>query len=141
MKTNYEDMLGTELLHRMKARYKAKIASTAGRIDKAGNPIEMRLSFEDWLDLWLDSGKIGSMGVRRGSYVLCRKGDLGHYEVGNVFVASSLDNIMEGYGELDDYAKHLNEICLRTGYKRSAVKGLIKRGRITLNDDGSVTVH
>jgi hypothetical protein len=141
MKTNYAEILGEELLKKMETRYKGKIASTRGRVDKAGNPIEMRLSFDEWLTIWMDSGKIDSMGSGRGGYVLCRVGDLGHYEVGNVFVASGLDNVLDAYEGLDEMAKNINEICLRTGYKRSAVKGLIKRGLISIESDGSVTVH
>lgn len=88
----------------------------------------------------VDSGKIGGMGVRLDSYVMSRKDDIGHYEVGNVFIATNLDNIIDGAGGLSEYDRNLNEICRRIGYKRSIVKRLISSGKILVGDDGSVEV-
>lgn len=44
--------------------------------------IEMRLSFEEWWELWSPHWE------ERGNYrkVMCRKNDEGHYEKGNVFI-------------------------------------------------------
>ena len=63
-----------------------------GRLDRAGNPIEMRLTFVEWLNVWLESGHWHERGVRKGQYVMSRIGDLGHYELGNVFIQTCSQN-------------------------------------------------
>ena len=70
---------------------------TEGKLDKAGNPVEMRLTFEQWCDIWVDSGKWGQRGNRRGQYVMARKGDIGHYEVGNVSIILHSENNSEAH--------------------------------------------
>ena len=57
--------------------------------------VGFNLSYKEWLTIWEDSGMIDSMGNKRGSYVMSRKGDVGAYEVGNVFIQSFSDNIAE----------------------------------------------
>lgn len=65
------------------------------RKDILGNPIECRLTFEQWLKVWVDSGHYHEMGAGKGKYVLSRKDDIGHYEEGNVFVQSHSDNVRQ----------------------------------------------
>ena len=141
MKVDFEELLGSDTYNNMVRRYNGHCASVVGRTDKLGNPIEMRMTFEEWLSVWIDSGKAVDRGRGLTQFVMCRNNDIGHYEIGNVFIASSLDNIIDAHNMLTDYERHINNLCLKTGYKRRIIKGLIKRGRITINDDGSVTVH
>lgn len=61
-----------------------------------GSPIEMRLTFEEWLKIWLDSGHWGDRGMHKGGYVMARHNDLGHYEIGNVAIKSNAENTREG---------------------------------------------
>jgi len=65
----------------------------AHKLDKVGNPVEMRLTFEEWCRIWEESGHWEERG--RGGYVMARHNDLGHYEVGNVSIKLSADNIRE----------------------------------------------
>lgn len=46
--------------------------------------IEFRLTFDEWLRIWLRSGKYHLRGNRIGEYCMSRPKDCGHYEVGNV---------------------------------------------------------
>jgi hypothetical protein len=57
---------------------------------KRGIPFE--LTFAQWWQIWQDSGKWAQRG--RTGYVMCRKGDVGPYAVGNVFIASSSFNAL-----------------------------------------------
>ncbi len=66
------------------------------RIDRNGNPIEFRLSFQEWLDIWMASGKWHKRGRRKGCYCMSRHNDIGHYEVGNVSIILHSENIIEG---------------------------------------------
>ena len=111
----------------LKVKYKLKIASTKSRVDKNGNPIEMRLTYEEWKQLWTDFGKLPGY-----PYVLSRKNDIGHYEINNVFIQHTRDNSTQALGHDTDLDKKINEYCLKTGYKRMIVRNMIKRGELEL---------
>ena len=113
-----------KLLHK---KYLSKITSTRGRVDKNGQPIEMKLTFEEWCKIWLDSGHLPNL-----PYVLSRVNDCGHYEVGNVYVQHNLMNISEANGKDSELDKKINQYCIETGYKRRIVKAMLKRGEIVL---------
>lgn len=52
----------------------------------------MKLTFEEWLQIWVDSGHLHERGRKRGQYVMSRVNDLGSYEVGNVFIQTGKQN-------------------------------------------------
>jgi hypothetical protein len=57
--------------------------------------IEFNLTFEQWWDIWQQSGKWEQRGCRRGQYVMSRYNDAGAYEVGNVFIQTCTDNNLQ----------------------------------------------
>lgn len=57
--------------------------------------IEFILSFEEWYNIWLNSGYWHLRGKGKGTYVMSRIGDTGPYEIGNVFIQSNSDNVSE----------------------------------------------
>lgn len=63
-----------------------------GRYDRNGDKIEFKLTFEEWLRIWIDSGHLHERGRKKGQYVMSRKNDIGHYEVGNVFIQLCSEN-------------------------------------------------
>ena len=67
-------------------RYIRHKRNTIHRVDILGNPIEMRLTFEQWWEIWEASGKYNLYGKGKGKYCMSRYNDIGHYEVGNVFI-------------------------------------------------------
>lgn len=58
--------------------------------------IEMRLTLEEWKDIWLSSGKWDERGRGADKYCMCRNGDAGHYELGNVFIGQNKNNVRDG---------------------------------------------
>lgn len=48
--------------------------------------IGWELSYFEWLQIWIDSGKFKMRGRGQGRYVMSRVGDLGPYKLGNVFI-------------------------------------------------------
>lgn len=68
---------------------------TTPRFDRAGLRIEFNLTFAEWLQVWETSGKLHLRGSRKGCYVMSRRDDLGHYEMGNVFIQRHEDNVRE----------------------------------------------
>ena len=53
--------------------------------------IEWELNLSQWWTVWQQSGHWGHRGRGQG-YVMCRRGDIGPYAVGNVFIASAIEN-------------------------------------------------
>jgi hypothetical protein len=46
--------------------------------------IVFNLSFEEWCAFWKE--KFEKRGIREGQFVMRRKGDIGAYELGNVYI-------------------------------------------------------
>jgi hypothetical protein len=108
-------------------KYRMKKASTKGRRDTNGDLIEMRLTAEEWCQLWEESGFNPSR-----DYVISRKNDIGHYEIGNVYIQHNLHNVTEALTNNNDIEYKITEYAIKTGYKRRTVKAMIKRGELVL---------
>jgi hypothetical protein len=54
--------------------------------------IEWNIKLWDWWQVWEKSGKWNLRGRTKGHYVMCRFGDVGAYEVGNVYIATCSHN-------------------------------------------------
>lgn len=57
--------------------------------------VEWELTFEEWMSIWTDSGKLEQRGRGIGKFVMSRRGDMGPYAVGNVFIQPSVANNAE----------------------------------------------
>jgi hypothetical protein len=55
--------------------------------------IPFTLSYEEWYQIWFESGHIEERGRRRGQYCMSRIGDVGGYEKGNVFIQLHSKNV------------------------------------------------
>lgn len=51
------------------------------------------LTYDEWLSVWQDSGKLSDRGRGLGKYCMSRVGDAGPYAVGNVFIQLFTDNV------------------------------------------------
>lgn len=58
--------------------------------------LQFLLSYDEWLFIWTDSGKIGQRGRGGKKYCMCRYNDVGSYEVGNVFIGTGSENVRDG---------------------------------------------
>jgi len=64
--------------------------------------ISFLLTFEQWLELWNASGKLEQRGRGAAEFCMCRNGDVGPYELGNVFIGTGSENARLGnLGKLD----------------------------------------
>ena len=77
-------------------QYSQQRKNCGKRKDKNGNPILFKLTFEEWLNIWLESGHYDQRGRCKDSYVMSRYNDLGHYEVGNVIISTHRRNASAG---------------------------------------------
>jgi hypothetical protein len=48
--------------------------------------VDFKLTYNEWIDIWLQSGQWDNRGARKGKYCMSRNNDVGPYEVGNVFI-------------------------------------------------------
>jgi hypothetical protein len=79
-----------------KLRWHQQKAQAKNRLDKNGDKILWKLSFDDWFKIWQDSGYWEQRGVGSGKYCMSRLNDIGNYEVGNVEIKLQSQNVIEG---------------------------------------------
>lgn len=77
----------------LKDKYKKKFWRHIGNARMVGT--EFLLTFEEWINIWLDSGHLEERGHCRGQYVMARFGDKGPYAVGNVKIITAEENCSE----------------------------------------------
>ena len=89
--------ISKEIIMSMKKRIdcveRHKYACHKGKAKHRG--IEFNLTYEQWWDIWQQSGKWNQRGPNKGQYVMSRYNDIGAYEVGNVFIQLSEENRRE----------------------------------------------
>ncbi len=68
------------------------------------------LTLDEWKSIWLESGKWDQRGRGAEKYCMCRKGDVGAYEVGNVFIDLGKNNISSGNLGREITAEHRAKI-------------------------------
>jgi hypothetical protein len=57
--------------------------------------IEWQLTFDGWMDLWVQSGKWELRGTKRGQYVMGRRGDVGPYSKDNIYICECTQNHLD----------------------------------------------
>jgi hypothetical protein len=78
--------------------YHAQKRNALKRKDRNGNPIAwLFTALDEWLDLWLKSGKWHQRGKGRGQYVMARFGDIGPYAPWNVEIKLAGENNSEAH--------------------------------------------
>ncbi|WP_077181759.1 NUMOD3 domain-containing DNA-binding protein [Burkholderia cenocepacia] len=75
-----------------KRKYNVQKAGAKRRKDKNGNPIEFKLTFDEWWSFWQESGHYDERGVGKGKYVMARIDDIGPYELGNIYCCTNTEN-------------------------------------------------
>jgi hypothetical protein len=56
------------------------------RIHAKDRGISFELTFEEWINIWEQSGKFEFRGRGKGKYCMSRVNDSGPYKVGNVYI-------------------------------------------------------
>jgi hypothetical protein len=62
--------------------------------------IEWKLTLMEWWTIWQESGFWEKRGLGRG-YMMCRKGDVGPYAIGNVFIGPGAENLSDAAKKAD----------------------------------------
>lgn len=69
---------------------------TQQKSNAARRGVKFLLSFDDWKEIWLSSDKWNERGRGANKYCMCRFGDAGAYEIGNVFIDLNTINVSDG---------------------------------------------
>lgn len=83
-----------------------KLAYRNQRNDAALRRIDFLLTFEEWLQIWVDSGHLHERGPGRGQYQMARFGDKGPYVVGNVKIVTREENQADAWERQDFRENH-----------------------------------
>jgi hypothetical protein len=82
-------------IEQAKKRFYWQRSDSYNRIDANGKPINWNLTFNEWLKIWLGSGKYDQRGPKKGQYCMSRYNDLGNYEINNVFIQQHSNNVSQ----------------------------------------------
>jgi hypothetical protein len=78
--------------------------------------ITWNLTFGQWHDVWLISGKLDQRGRGKGKYVMSRTKDAGGYEIGNVHIQLVEENSREAVAKWrGQHKQHRGVYCLYPG--------------------------
>lgn len=99
-------------LQQLRALKKPTRAYGSQRSNAKKRGIEWHLTLWQWWTIWQASGHWDHRGRGQG-YVMCRKGDVGPYAVGNVFIAPAVQN------SADAAARRKRDPSLPIGVKRT----------------------
>jgi hypothetical protein len=72
----------------------AKVRFSQQRCMADKRNIEWKLTFEQWIDWWVATGHYHERGRGKGKYVMCRYGDKGPYELGNIYCDTHKGNLV-----------------------------------------------
>jgi len=73
-----------------------KKAYTTHKSNAKRRGVGFNLTYDEWVNIWEESGHLSNRGRKKGQYVMCRNGDCGAYEIGNVFIGISNENTRDG---------------------------------------------
>lgn len=114
--------------------------------------IEFLLSYDEWFDIWLASGKWDQRGITSNDYCMTRKGDTGAYAIDNVVIDTKKNNstdilknkpqIISMFGNSNKKTTNTyyiydnqvfekqDELCTYTGYSLRYINKLVSNGTI-----------
>jgi len=126
--TNFEHDLSQEELKKAWKQYSHQKSSCMNKDkrDAAGLPVEMRMDFQEWLQIWISSGKYHLRGCRKGQFVMARKDDLGHYEIDNVDIIPHAENV--SFARSGEKHHHFGKTVEHASFKGTTIATNIATG-------------
>ena len=130
----------------MKTPYEKYIKQVQHASDRG---IPWSMSYEEWLEMWLLSGKWEERGRKSGQYCMCRLGDTGPYSKKNCFIGLTDNNQQERWEDarkvlkedwIKIYESYQNtgrtqyEVAEMYGVDQSAISKILKKVKEKLND-------
>ena len=101
--------------------------------------IEFLISYEDWLEMWLESGRWEQRGSKKGQYQMTRKLDKGPYSKNNCVIKTVEENQAERHNVPDGQTGDIimaylrgetqQSIADRYGYHQSTISKIVTGSR------------
>jgi NUMOD3 motif len=112
-------MAATSMLSRNALYLKHKQSYVSHKSSAKIRKIDFLLTYDEWFQIWFDSGHLEQRGCRLGQYVMSRPGDIGPYSVDNVRIITNAQNTNEaGIGNQRRLGiKHTDESKLKIAVK------------------------
>jgi hypothetical protein len=82
-------------------------------------------TFEEWWDIWQQSGKWEQRGKKKGQYVMSRYGDIGPYSIDNVFIQLAQYNIRDAQVERKNRNKKKREYNIDRQQENQLVSNIL----------------
>ena len=103
----------------------ARVKFNAHKSNAKRRGIEFLLTFEEWLKIWVDSGKVEQRGRGANKYCMCRIGDKGAYSIDNVFIGQGKQNVSDGnLGKFDSEETKRKKSLAAKGKSHDYAKGI-----------------
>lgn len=94
---SYDEVIRLNDGLRLKAPRSRAAAYARQRLSAKTRDIPWNITFSQWCAVWAESGKWELRGRGKGRYCMSRYGDQGPYEIGNVKICLTDENISESY--------------------------------------------
>jgi hypothetical protein len=120
-------------MKKVEKAYKKQIDNCKNKFDALGNPVEMRMTLQQFADEWTQSGHWDQRGNKLGEYCMARHNDIGHYEVGNVKIILIEENLSEGNKGRPKSAEHASKVSAALKGKTAWNKGIPQSANHTAN--------
>lgn len=75
------------------------------RFNAKQRDVGWEITFPEWVEVWVKSGRWEQRGTSRGQYSMARHGDVGPYRVDNVSIQLSVDNTSFALGRAPRQSK------------------------------------
>ena len=95
--------------------------------------IDWKFTYEEWLEMWLVSGKWYERGKGRGKYQMCRYGDEGCYSKINCYIGTMEQNQADTRKYTDQQAKEMWGIYREGGVSQYKLAEMYKIDQSTVS--------
>ena len=101
---------------------KAKVRFSQQRCMAEKRGIVWKLTYAEWINWWLATGKYHLRGRGKGKYVMCRYNDCGAYELGNIYCDTHKSNLQSAHNgnQYNTGRKHSDEVNKSKGLPGSS---------------------
>ena len=103
--------------------------------------IPFLLTFEEWTNIWMNSGTWHLRGKGKGSYVMSRIGDIGAYEIGNVYINTQEQNASDTNKGTTFTDEHCDKISMALKGKKKSSTAVAKNAIAQLSRPKYICQH
>jgi len=100
--------------------------------------IDFNLTFDQWWDWWQQTRKYPQRGKGKGKYVMARFGDIGPYELGNIYCCTHGENVTAAHKGVKRSQAHRDKLSAANLGKVHGPRSQATKDRISAAQKGRV---